>query len=355
MRSSMSANAKARGSFTSRVVKWALAAGLFVGCVWVPRVQAQVSPASSGSAAAGQWQIVDSENHPMKRYENAYVCVGEKFYLVGGRYERPVQVFSSTDNRWTTASAPPFQMHHFQAVELGGLIYVLGAFTENYPREKGIPNVYIYDPATDAWKKGPEIPEARRRGAAGAVVYRRKIYVVGGIVGGHGAHAKCKAWLDEFDPATGKWTELPDAPHARDHFQAAVVGDKLYTAGGRDSGGAGNFFAQTITEVDVYDFLTGKWSTLLAKLPTGRAAPSVAVLGNEIIVMGGESAQPDAHCDTEAFDVTTNTWRKLAPMVQGRHGTQAIVWKGRIYIAAGSKTRGEAEIDSQEVFSTSTD
>jgi N-acetylneuraminic acid mutarotase len=335
----------------SVIAKWALAACLFTGCVWVSGVQAQAGAASGGSAAAGRWRIVDSENRPIKRYENAYVRVGEKFYLVGGRYERPVQIFTPADNRWTTASAPPFQMHHFQAVEFGGLIYVLGAFTENYPREKGLPNVYIYDPAADAWTKGPEIPESRRRGAAGAVVYGRKIYVVCGIVGGHGAHAECQAWLDEFDPQTGKWTEMPDAPHVRDHFQAAVVGDKLYAVGGRNSGGAGNFFAQTVTEVDVYDFLTGKWFTLPARLPTGRAAPAAAVLGNEILVMGGESAQPNAHTDTEALDVTNNTWRKLAPLVQGRHGTQAIVWNGRVYIAAGSKTRGESEINSQEVFS----
>lgn len=306
-------------------------------------------------ALVGEWQVLRSANHPLKRYENAYVRVGEKFYLVGGRYERPVQVFIPADGRWTTASKPPFQMHHFQAVELGGLIYVIGAFTENYPREKGIPNVYIYDPAEDAWKEGPEIPAARRRGAAGAVAYRRKIYVLGGIVGGHGAHAKCKAWFDEFDPATGKWTPLADAPRARDHFPAAVVGDRLYALGGRDSGGAGNFFTQTVAEADVYDFATGKWSTLPAKLPTGRAAPAVAVLDHQILVFGGESGQPQAHTETEALDVTKGTWRTLAPMVQGRHGTQAIVWKGRVYVAAGSRTRGEAEIDSQEVFAISHD
>jgi N-acetylneuraminic acid mutarotase len=235
-------------------------------------------------------------------------------------------------------------------VEWGGLIYAAGAFTDNYPREKGLENIYLYDPTADAWKKGPEVPEKRRRGAAGAVVYRKKIYVVGGIVGGHGAHAVCTAWLDEFDPETGAWKELPDAPHVRDHFPAAVVGDKLYALGGRSSGGAGNFFAQVVTDVDVFDLAAGTWSTLPAKLPTGRAAPAAAVLGNEILVMGGESAQPKAHADVEALDVTTGTWRALAPMRQGRHGTQAIVKDGKVYIAAGSKTRGESEIDSQEVF-----
>ena len=33
-------------------------------------------------------------------------------------------------------------------------------------------------------------------------------------------------WLDEYNPTTGEWKSLPDAPHARDHFHAAVVGDQ---------------------------------------------------------------------------------------------------------------------------------
>ena len=299
---------------------------------------------------AGEWQTLATTNNPAKRYENAYVRAGGKFYLVGGRFDRPAQAFNPEDNTWTTGARPPFQIHHFQAVEVDGLIYAVGAFTDNYPKEKGIENVYTYDPKADEWKKGPEIPAGRRRGAAGAAAWQGKIYVAGGIVGGHGPHAKCQAWLDEFDPATGKWTPLPDAPRARDHFPAAVAGGRLYALGGRDSGGTWKFFSQTIREVDAYDFSTGKWSTLPEVLPTGRAAPAAAVLGNEILVMGGESDQPKAHADTEALDVTKNTWRALAPLKQGRHGTQAIVWKDRVYLAAGSKTRGESEIDSQEVF-----
>ncbi len=299
---------------------------------------------------AGEWRTLVAADAPVKRYENAYVRVEEKFYLVGGRYDRPVQVFDPEENRWTTGARPPFQIHHFQAVELDGLIYAAGAFTDNYPREKGIENVYVYDPKADEWRKGPEIPPARRRGAAGAAVHNRKIYVAGGIVGGHGPHATCQPWLDEFDPETGRWTVLPDAPRARDHFPAAVAGGKLYAVGGRDSGAKGNFFATTITEVDVYDFAAGTWSTLAARLPTGRAAPAAAVLGNEILVFGGESAQPLAHSETEALDVTKHTWRTLAPMKEGRHGTQAIVWKDRVYVAAGSRKRGESEIASQEVF-----
>lgn len=45
----------------------------------------------------------------------------------------------------------------------------------------------------------------------------------------------------------------------------------------------------------------------------------------------------------------TQRWFALPPLTEGRHASQAIVHKGKIYIAAGSKTLGSTEINSQEV------
>ena len=96
-----------------------------------------------------------------------------------------------------------------------------------------------------------------RRGGAGAIAHNGLIYVVAGIQNGHtDGHV---AWFDAFDPATGAWTQLPDAPRTRDHFQVAIVDDKLYAIGGRRSSAAtGQTFELTVPEVDVYDFATGE-------------------------------------------------------------------------------------------------
>ena len=43
-------------------------------------------------------------------------------------------------------------------------------------------------------------------------------------------------------------------------------------------------------------------------------------VGNEVVVIGGESAgRTAAHDEVEAFDVTTFRWRTLQPLQQGRH------------------------------------
>lgn len=299
------------------------------------------------------WQFLDLNEPPTNRHENAAVVVDDKLYLIGGRGERPVEVYEPGNQRWTERATPPLSMHHFQAVAYNGKIYVLGALNGDYPYEDPIAHVYIYHPEDDRWTKGAEIPEDRRRGAAGAVVYENKIYVVGGIQNGHASgHVR---WLDAFDPQTEEWTRLADAPRNRDHFQATVIDGKLYAAGGRRSSQAtGRTFELTIPEVDVYDFSAGEWTPLppSGDLPTERAGSTSLSVDHYLIVLGGESAaQTDAHAEVEAFNTKTGNWRSLPDLNQGRHGTQAVVLDDHIHIAAGSRVRGAEEIHSHEVFS----
>ena len=323
-------------------------------------VATDTSTSESIAINAGSWQTIASTTMPSLRHENAYIAVGDRFYLVGGRGERAVEIYDPATQTWETGSTPPFQMHHFQAAAFDGKIYVMGAFTENFPAEKPIPNIYIYDPANDAWTMGPEIPEDRRRGAAGVVVYNDQFYIVCGIQNGHlDGHVN---WLDRYDPATDTWTQLADAPRARDHFHAAVLDGKLYAAAGRRSWHAtGQVFQLTENAVDVYDFATDTWTTLEANLPTERAGTGAVAYNDHLVVLGGESGRrlpedgdegpPTAHFEVEAYHPATGTWVTLPPMIEGRHGTQAIVHNNQIYIAAGSRTLGGTEINSHEVYS----
>ncbi len=283
------------------------------------------------------------------RHEAAYVQVGNKFYLIGGRENGSnVNIYDPTTDIWTIGAAPPYPVHHVQAVEYDGLIYMIGSFVDNnFPTENVNAKIVIYDPLADKWLEGPSIPSNRLRGSAGAVVYQNKIYIVNGLTNGH--TSGWKNWFDVFDPRTNEWSQLPNSPRARDHFHAAVIGNKLYVAGGRRSGQQ-TTFTPTIGAVDVYNFQSNSWSTLPNNIPTKRAATTVGVLGNELIVIGGEQSSGLANNQTEALNITTNNWRTLAPMLQGRHGTQAIVNNGGIYVASGSPNVGGGNTRTQEAF-----
>lgn len=301
---------------------------------------------------ADGWQTVATENEPTARHENAFVEANGKFYLVGGRGERPVDIYDPETKQWSEGPSPPVEMHHFQAVTYDGDVYVVGAWADDYPRENGLSHVYVYDTEQDEWRQDAEIPPERRRGSAGAVVRDGQIYVVGGNVGGHGPHATAVGWLDVFNPETGEWTALRDqsAPHARDHFQAAVVDDRLVVVGGRDSGVEG-FIDSTLAAVDVYDFETQTWSTWDdAPLPTERAGCTVAVRDNEVIITGGEGFG-QTWGETEALNMETREWQSLGSLNQPRHGTQMFLYDGQFYIAAGSGDQGGGpELTSMETY-----
>lgn len=315
-------------------------------------VDVLASTQSPTQFGAGNWTTVDMKNQPTARHENAFIEVDGRFYLLGGRGERPVDIYDPETNRWSEGPAPPFQMHHFQAVSYNEDIYVVGAWSDDYPRENGLSHVYVYETGENEWRKGASIPPERRRGSAGVVVRNQKIYVVGGIVGGHGPHATAVPWFDVFDPETGEWRALRDrpAPHPRDHFQAALVDDKLVAVGGRNSGVEG-FIDSTIAAVDVYDFESEEWNTWTdAPLPTERAGCTVTAHGNEVIITGGEGFG-QTWGETEALNVETRDWRSIGELRQPRHGTQMFLYNNQLYIAAGSGDQGGGpELTSMETY-----
>lgn len=299
--------------------------------------------------SSATWETLKCAGEPAERHESCFVKVNDKFYLLGGRKIKPVNIFDPATKTWTDGAKPRLEMHHFQAVAYQDKIYVICAMTGRYPAETPLKNILIYDTTKDKWETGDEIPESRRRGSAGIIVNKDEAIIVAGIVEGHnGNHVN---WVDSYNFKTGKWKVLANAPRARDHSSAAMKDGKIYCAGGRNTSAATNqTFTLTIPEVDVYDIKKKKWSTLATNLPTVRAGTSTAFVGNQLLVIGGESGTSAVALDVvEAYDVKTKTWSKLNPLNTGRHGTQAIVYKNAVYIAAGSGNRGgKPELSSIE-------
>ncbi|WNJ19118.1 family 43 glycosylhydrolase [Pontibacter sp. G13] len=298
-------------------------------------------PAYHIPAEPNCWREVTSfdGSKPVARHEAAYVRVGEKHYLVGGRRIQSVSIYDPARKVWSEGAAPPIELHHFQPVVWNDEIWIGGALTGKYPAETPITHFYIYNPAQDAWRTGPEIPENRRRGSTGTVVHDDKIWLVCGIEDGH--RSGHKTWLDAFDPETGTWEILPDAPRARDHFQATVAEGKLYVLGGRRSKAPKNVFGDTEAAVDVFDFESGTWMTLDAQLPTPRAGSFNTRYGNEVLVIGGESGDTGrAHDEVEALDIHEHTFRSWPALEQGRHGTGVVNHHDILYVASGNGSRG---------------
>ncbi len=306
---------------------------------------------AAANAAAPEWETISARGAPTARHEAGLVAFKGKLYLIGGRRINPVDVYDPATNRWSEKSRPAIEIHHFQAVTHGDAIYLLGAMTGGWPNEQPLDRIIIYHPEQDRFEYGPVIPAARRRGGAGVIVRDGKFYMIGGITNGH--MNGYVPWFDEFDPATGAWRILPDAPQARDHFQAAYGDGKLYAfAGRRTEQAKQRGFEQTTAIGDVFDFATGRWQAMnsLHAIPTERAGNMALAWNGHIVVGGGESgAQERAHDEVQAFRPDTGKWHAWPSLRRGRHGSGFAIIGDYLYTASGSGNRGgEPELTSIE-------
>ncbi len=296
-----------------------------------------------------EWTVEEISKHGSKRHESSFVECNGKLYALGGRGERPIEEYNPQTHEWNFVADAPMEFNHFQALSFKGEIYVIAAFQGRYPHETPIKNILIFNPERKEWREGPEIPKERLRGSVGVFGRGDKIYLVSGILDGHwDGNVK---WFDEYDTKTGEWKILPDIPHERDHFSAAIIGDRVYVAGGRMSSAKTNkVLERTVGEVDVFDFKKGKWETIEEGIPTQRAGTSSLGIGRYLVVMNGESKdQVPGHTEVEVYDTKKGRWFSLPGLKQGRHGCGIAYMGGKIYVANGSGNRGGGpEMDEVE-------
>jgi N-acetylneuraminic acid mutarotase len=285
--------------------------------------------------ATGLWQ--ERAPEPVARQEITYVAAGGRFYQAGG--SKSYSYDPGTDT-WKPFAALPAKINHMQVAAVGGLVYYIGGLSA-WPGPS-VGTVYAYNPATNTYTARAPMPLGRDRGGGSAVVYGGKIYVAGGLHAG-----VTTPWFDVYDPVSDTWTSLPDMPHARDHFQAGIVGDMLYAIGGRVSSASN----RGIPYNDAFDFTSGQWETGFAPIPTPRAGFASAVVDGRILTIGGEGPGM-VYSTVEAYDPGSNSWTTLAPMPTARHGLQAVVWDGAVYVTGGGTTpnSGTTATNVHEVF-----
>jgi N-acetylneuraminic acid mutarotase len=157
------------------------------------------------------------------------------------------------------------------AAVIDGRIYLAGGLRNG----ASIADFAALDPSTNAWTPLPPLPTARDHLAAAAIDGR--FYAVGGRAG------QLFDVLEVYDPATGEWTTLTPMPTARGGLAAAALGGRLFTFGGEgNSADPQGIFPQ----VEVYEPASDRWSGL-PDLPTPRHGMGAAVSGEQIYVPGG--------------------------------------------------------------------
>jgi N-acetylneuraminic acid mutarotase len=194
--------------------------------------------------------------------------------------------------------------------------------------------VQSYDPQTGVWQTEPPLPIPLNH--ATAATYHDEVVVIGGAV-----DEIAQASNRVFALRGGSWVELPTLTHARAAAAAAVVGDKLVVTGGQNG-------KQLVPQTEVFD--GNSWQQA-ADLPTPREHLAAVSDGVYVYAVGGRFLSADKNSAAfDRFDPETGQWDKLVDMPTPRGSFGAGYIDGRIVAVGGEEpTRVLATVEMYDI------
>ena len=247
------------------------------------------------------------------------------------------QAFDTATGQWRAIAPLPNPLTHFQAAAYDGHIYVFGGYV-NTPTSNGArDDVWVYDPDTNTFSHVADMPYAVA--GHGLALVGSRAYVVSGMFRqgyNFGAPSNHMFSLDLADVAAG-WRDEPDAPVARDHTAAVVIGGQIYLVAGQE---ADEQYTGVRPDLHRYDPATQTW-TRLADAPDGGRGhidQSTIAWNGRILMFGGNgNGAPGQNYRAEvfAYDPATDAWDELGNIPLPRMGGAVEVVGDDVYFFGG--------------------
>lgn len=257
----------------------------------------------------------------------AVAAVEDQLYAIGGEaLDGPSNLterFSTEKSAWERLADKPTPVSQVSAALIGGKLYVPGGRLAN----DLVTNLLeIYDPRQDRWVRGADLP--LRLSAYGLAAFEGKLYLFGGWDG-----EKYVDRVYQYDPGLDRWTISPyRMSRARSQAGAAVVGSKIYLVGGNDGNRPTNLVEAYSPELEAQG--ENPWSRRRS-LPQGREAMGIAVIAENIYVIGGLSSV-DGILPNLAYDPLVDAWSAIeTPENQTWFGLGLLPLGNRIYAIGG--------------------
>ncbi|MBW2262412.1 MAG: hypothetical protein JRG91_10605 [Deltaproteobacteria bacterium] len=242
------------------------------------------------------WDNVTSM--PIRVERPATATLGDDIYLVSGlqydalavtRYAQDsLQVLDTVSLTWNhsgsggTLTPLTFSLGDAAACGMNGRIYVTGGLTTTTTPTISR-QVHVYDPSTDTWTLGTDMPEERFRHVMVCDAARDTFHVIGG----YGPYVSGVAY-----PQDNMWA---------------------------------------------HDAATGTWDTSIAQLPGTRGNHGAELIDPDTILVAGGSFDEIYSKRTDLYDIATDTWTRTGDLVWERfHAASGVLPTGRMCLSAGS-------------------
>jgi N-acetylneuraminic acid mutarotase len=133
---------------------------------------------------------------------------------------------------WKAATPMPEPGNHLGGCRVGDWIYVVGGQKLQDEFEGNLATVRAYSPKLDTWKLVADLPLPLGHIAASVLEYKGSIIVVGGLTTGQRFSQKVLS----YDPATDRWSELTNFLAPRKAPVVGIVGQIVIVSGGEGVG-----------------------------------------------------------------------------------------------------------------------
>ena len=77
--------------------------------------------------------------------------------------------YDPVKDTWTVLRPLLETRHHITLSAVNGLLYGVGGLTDGFPDWRAQPTMFIYNPGSNTWTKGTDLPVARAEGISAVV------------------------------------------------------------------------------------------------------------------------------------------------------------------------------------------
>ncbi len=288
-------------------------------------VQSEYTLRGSGPSSfnydGGSWARV--RDMPSQKLWSSGASADGKFYAFGGHTStRQTFEYTVENNSWRQMADMPSGRYAFACDML-----VHGDGREYIHCVGGQGGGYLnvnerFDPRANSWNTNFArlgTPAYCVQGAS----YENELYIFGGYDGSY------YPWVQIYNPISDTWRRGRDMPVGRAEHNVGLADGKFYIVAGTGPG-----LSSPSSRVDVYDPENNSWSRA-RDLPYRASQPGVVGVGTRLLVFGGTGASRGTSCspcyrNTYEYNPETNAWTRRGDMPGTRTGGRSFASVGLV-------------------------
>ncbi len=276
---------------------------------------------------------------PVPRFEAMVAVVDGQVWVMGGFLSSAldvtnrIDIYDPSSDSWKLGPELPGAQTHAGVVTAGDDIVIAGGFVGNVLDRVTTAGVWRWNANDASFSAGPDLPSPRA-GVAMALA-GNQVHVAGGLAADGNTDSGDHVVWDLAGAAA--WTSAPSLANARNHGGGAAAGGLFYVVAGRHGW---DEIRGDDPALDAFDPASGSWQAR-APMPLERSEIGAATLvmpDGRVLVIGGSVPGKLPSADVLVYEPTADTWSALPSLPEPRKGVAAARVGPKVIVTTGSPT-----------------